>query len=394
MIIDLDESTKKVLMFIRDNAPISRLEIAEKLNLTKPTSSRVIERLITNGLVVEEGYGTSTGGRRPILLSFNPNCFYSIGISLGRSEIKVALINLNGEILKLKRSLSKRDQEADLIFDFIKSAFFEIMSEVKIDSSRILGIGVGLPGPVKNKNGLVSTPTFFSGKPTPIAKRLNEFIDVPVIVEKNANAATLAEKWFGQGREKDNFIYVMASVGVGCGLIINKQLYTGIDGEAGGLGHTTINVFGDKCSCGNFGCVETFVSITKIVENIKDKYKLNKTQEMKYYVATNPDDIIFADVINAYKKGSSIARQELEEAGEYLGVAIANVVSFFSPELIVMGGVIGSIDIVRESVKESLFARVIGSKGKVVPIVSSNLDEGVVLGAAALVIDDAFTIFS
>jgi len=392
--INLNENMKRVLLYIRNNYPVSRVDIAEKLDITKPTSSRIIEKLINENLIIEEGYGESTGGRRPTLLTFNPNCFYSFGVSIGRKEIKVALVNLNGEFKEFKEMPITGKEEEDMIFTFIQESFFEMMIDVNVDISRILGVGVGIPGPVKIENKMVTTPTFFSGKPTPIIEKINGFIDVPIIIEKDANAAALAEKWFGLGKEMDNFVYVMADVGVGCGLIIQKQLYRGADGEAGGLGHTTINIFGEQCSCGNFGCLETIVSVPKIEENLRGKLKLTWNEESRFLELKSPDDVNFKTITKALNNGSTMVRTELHNVGMYLGVGIANVVSFFNPEVVILGGAIGSVDIVKDSVKESLFSRVIGSKGKVVPVHSSKFEEGVVLGAAALIIEDTFSIFS
>lgn len=396
MLKKLAKNEKKALMLIRSKETVSRADIVESLKLTQPTASRIIESLLNEEFIYEVGFGESTGGRRPTLLKFNPNSFFSVGIELGRNVIKVALINLDGELINIVTTPAPIDSDEDSSISLLKDIYRKVVNESGIEPHKILGTGIGIPGPIKILNGSIITPTNFKGRPMPLITELEDSINGSVIIEKDANVSALAEKWFGHGKQKKNFMYVLAGEGIGCGLIINNQLFKGKDGEAGGLGHTTVNIFGEKCSCGNYGCLESIVSISKVEKRIREQIKVTGLgpKESKYFRYHDVNEIDYEMIVNAYYSGSELAKNVLEEYGSYLGIGVANAVSFFNPDVVIMGGSFGSLEVVKEAVKRSLFSKVIGSSGKIADIYSSELNESVVRGAAALVIEKSFSIYT
>lgn len=385
---------KNVITFVREKGPLSRADISEQMEIPQPTMTRIIEKLVNANIFKEKGLGSSTGGRRPVLLEFNQNCAYAIGIELGRSDIKVALTNMNGDLLSFRMKETTPNCTIDDIVILVKSSSKQVMQETSVNPSLVLGVGVGMPGPLnETEDGRISPPNFYGEVQVPLKEKLEQELAYPVTIDNDANVAALAEKWFGTGKEISHFAYLMADVGIGTGLIINHDIYRGMNGEAGEIGHSTIDVHGEQCSCGNYGCLETFCSVPAIINRLKRRLKVSSHAERSLF-ADNPDDIRIEDISAAIKNGSVLAKEILEESARYLGVGIANLINLYAPKSVIIGGKIGTLHpVILEEVKKVVQERVIGSTGKRTNIFVSELTSGVVLGAAAMVMHRTFYSF-
>lgn len=385
----------QIIKIVKELGPISRIEISEKVNIPQPTITRITEELLRMNIIKENGFAPSNGGRRPILLEFNENCYYSLGFEIGRSNMKIALTNLNGNILAFRKSSYHSSNPLEDIVVFSKNYVKEMVKEAGIDMNRVLGMGIGLPGPLYVDENNLKSPNFMKGQMTNLPQLLREYFDFPIEFDKDANVAALAEKWFGQGIGASNFIYVMADEGIGCGIFMNNELYRGVHGEAGGLGHTVVNLYGDRCTCGGYGCLETLVSKQKIIEKVKAQLKLATSQERALFFQSDIENVTIKNIRQAAEKGSLVAQQVLQESGVFLGVGLSNIVTFYDPELIILGGSIGSShNVIRDSVINSITERVLGTYGKKIKVTFSSIDESTALGAAALIIDNNMNLFS
>lgn len=393
-IIDMlkDYQMNKVINFIREQGPISRVELSKRLGIPQPTVTRIIERIIQEELIIEDGLGHSSGGRRPVLLRINHSCFYSIGIEIGRSDVRIAITDLGGNLITNQTKETNNKGSIKDIILYIKENIDKMLVAEEIDRSKLLGVGIGIPGPInESEEGLMSIPNFYDVNNIPLRSMLQEAFPIPVTLDVNANVAALAEKWFGTGVRCNNFVYVMADAGIGSGIIVNGELYRGSHRESGFIGHSTIDMFGEKCHCGNTGCLETLVSTTKMIKNVEKQLEGNQVEKQLFFDSKN--HLTFEDIVLSIKKGSTITEKVVEEAGQFLGVGVANIISFFDPEMIIMGGRLCQLgDLFINSLRRQVQSRVAGSSGKVTPIVVSDFNNGVVLGAAALVINEAFSI--
>jgi predicted NBD/HSP70 family sugar kinase len=387
---------KRIIKLMREEGPLSRVDISERTNIPQPTITRITEELLKENLLKEVGYGTSTGGRRPVLLALNHTCYYSVGVEIGRTKVKIALTDLNGNLLSFRKKVSEKSESISSIIEYIKDVLEAILEETGIERSCILGVGFGLPGPLnENAEGLISPPNFYNETSIPLKALLEDALQFEVIIDNDANVAALAEKWFGKGMGYDHFAYVIADVGIGSGLILNGELYRGRYGESGEIGHSTINLFGERCSCGNYGCLETYASLPKVEENFKRKLKLSPRNESVYLGGKLIEEVTFDDIINALENGSEAAKQTLEETGLYLGVGLSNMINVVAPDMVIIGGKLREgNDVLLHAVKAVIQSRVLGPSAKKIPVVLSEFREGVVLGAAALVINSAFGLFS
>ncbi|KHE67914.1 ROK family transcriptional regulator [Halobacillus sp. BBL2006] len=389
MELTMDYNSRQILNLIREQEALSRVEISERLEIPQPTVTRITNKLMKSNLLKEGKQGISSGGRRPTKLEFNENCYYALGIELGRSAIKAALINLNGYLLSFRMKVTHGTESIDQVIEFVKEAVEEVMEESNIAKDRILGAGVGMPGPLNETvDHNVSPPNFYQEKSIPLKSLLEEAIQLPVTLDNDANAATLAEKWFGDGVGINNFSYVLADIGIGCGLMINDSLYRGLNGESGELGHMSINFPGELCHCGNYGCLETLSSLPAIEKNYK-KMLNHKTGSSQSDQTITP----FEDIIKEANDGSMIAQQVLDQATQYLGIAISNLINLFAPQKVIIGGEFRKVNThAFDKIHSTIESRVMGKSGKGIPIVKSKIEEAVVLGAGALVINEKFSL--
>ncbi|MBO0959843.1 ROK family transcriptional regulator [Neobacillus sp. MM2021_6] len=387
-----DYQMNRLINFIREQGPISRVELSKRLGISQPTVTRMVEKGIQEQLVIENGLGDSSGGRRPVLLSINSTCCYSIGIEIGRSAVKMAITDLSGNMITYQLKETNNKGNMTDIISFIKERVEKMIVEEEIDRSKLLGVGIGIPGPInESQEGLVTIPNFYDIHKVPLRRMLQQAFTIPVTIDVNANVAALAEKWFGKGRRSNHFVYVMADAGIGSGIIVNGELHRGNHRESGLIGHSTVDLFGERCSCGNYGCLETLVSTTKIIKNVYSQLEVNPQEKQLFF--ENSENVTFEDIVFSLQSGSSVTQQVVEEAGRFLGIGVANVISFFDPEMIVIGGRLMLLgDLFLDALRNEVQARVVGSGGKNTPIMVSDLSDGVVLGAAALVINEAFSI--
>ncbi|WP_168120211.1 ROK family transcriptional regulator [Paenibacillus sp. HB172176] len=389
---------KRIIKIIREQGPISRVDISELTGITRPTVTRITDALIKENLIQECGSVHSARGRRPVLLRFNATTFYSVGIHLGRPSIQVALTDLNGNIISLKMKTVSNTEDFDYIINSVKRMIADVIQESGIDPALLLGIGVGVPGPVnETKDGLISPPNFYNRNNIPLRAMLQESYDLPVIIDRMANVAAIAEKWFGKGVGYNNFVYIMADVGIGSGIIINGNLYRGVNGEAGDIGHTTVDLHGELCACGKYGCLETVVSIPRIVREVKRKLgNDDQDSDKQLNLQKNVlDELTFENIMLALNQGSDAIKEVMQDVGENLGIGAANMIEFLDPEIIIVGGRLGmSSPILIDSAQNRIRSYVLGRSGRETPVVSSELNNAVVLGAAALVIDDTFSFFT
>ncbi|MBD2847085.1 ROK family transcriptional regulator [Paenibacillus sp. IB182496] len=385
---------KRIIKVIREQGPISRIDISALTNIPQPTITRITEELIGDGIIMENGSVPSARGRRPVQLVFNRDCFFSIGIQLSRSRVKVAIMNMEGDALALRHRYDTRAMPFGEVMQFVHRAVDQVIAEAAVAPKLVLGIGVVVPGPLdETEEGEVSPPDFYGQSRIPLRRLLHEAHHLPVMMDNNANAAAIAEKWFGKGIGRKHFMTVLAENGIGSGLIVSDHLLRGDTGEAGVIGHTTIDYAGERCSCGNYGCVETFVSIRQIEENVRRKLKLAPGEERERFPA-DLDALAFADIVLALEQGSALCEQAMREAGSYLGIGIANAVNLLNPEAIILSGKLGTATpILAKAVQETIRARVLSAKGKRTPVEVSELENAIVLGAGALVIDDTFSFF-
>jgi predicted NBD/HSP70 family sugar kinase len=340
-----------VLNYVRDRGPISRAEIARRTALQRSTISEIVDCLLEEGLIEEIGSGQSTGGRCPTLLALRAIGAAAVGIDIAPTHTTVATSNLAGCVLDREEFETDHDFERTITRAISAAARLVAKSPGKIE-----GIGVSLPGLVDPSTGRLIYIPYFNWRDLDVGRRIAAATGLKVAVDNDANAAALAELWFGRAEvsEARDFIMVFIAEGVGTGIILDRQIYRGEGGAAGEFGHMII---GERapvpCSCGGYDCWEAFASgraaVARYASLIDDTGG----------VGEDARQMSFAQLIDRALDGEEAAREALRETARYLGKGISNLIVGFSPEIVVVGGAITRAwelvsDILADAVKRSI----------------------------------------
>ena len=387
---DINEYNRSVLLdVIRRNGPISRAGVARKTNLSAPSITRIVKDLMAEGLVKEVGIGDSSGGRKPCLLEFNARAKYIVGVELGETYLVSVLADLEINCLSRKKVAIKMTTEVDKVINLLVESVRERIKQSKVNKGDILGIGIGVPGTLDTQAGIIKFSPNFGWKDVPIAEIIEKELGIPTFIDNGVRAMTLCEKWFGAGQGTKNFACIIVGTGIGAGLIINGHLYRGFEEAAGEIGHTTVLPEGPKCKCGNRGCLETLAAGPSLVSRALNRVNEHLNSSLANTLNKNEGNITADMVIEAAKRGDSLACEIVQETGHYLGIGVANLINIFAPEVVIIGGWVAEqagellLEAVRETIKNRVFML---SPEKIRILPASLKDNDVAIGAASLVL--------
>jgi glucokinase len=313
----------------------------------------------------------------------------SIGVDLGGTKILTALINQNGDIIGRAEMETKPMEGETAVFRRILHSIKKVLIETSIQKARLRGIGVASAGIIDSNEKTVLEAGNLGWKNVPIGKLLEDHLSIPVALSNDANAAAVGEWLWGSGKGHNHLIYITVSTGVGSGIISNGKLVNGVDDSAGEFGHISIDYNGQRCSCGNRGCLENLISGTAIANAAK--YRLSQGEESHYLRGINQTKITAKEVGEAALAGDSFSREILKEAGFFLGVGVTNLIHLFNPEVIVFGGSVMNVsELILPQVMQTVRERGIKSLTKTIKMEKSNLggDAGVMGAAGLLLLQD------
>ncbi|MDD3840033.1 MAG: ROK family transcriptional regulator [Clostridia bacterium] len=378
-------NTLIVLDTIRRYGPISRTQIAQKTNLKHPTISNITAELIKRGLIKEGELGKSSGGRKPIYLLINSQAVNVIGLHLHSKGVMGVFcdfgINLLDEIYV--------DFNDNYTEDNIKSCAIrcvqQLMFNNNVNGNKVIGIGIAAHGLVNTQEKIVSFAPNFGLKNLNLGEAIEDEFQVPVYIENDVRAMAIGESWFGLGRSISDFVCLKIGHGIGASFFINNGLYRGVSEGAGEIGHTTIDVDGPRCACGNFGCLQAMASESRIIDRVKEG--INKGY---CSILECQGDFTSKDVNRAAHMGDLLSAKVLNEVGMYLGVGVANIINSLNPRLVILGGEIATYKkYVIKSLMDTVKRKVLQDSYKNSEIVISDLEPySSVKGAALYVIDN------
>jgi len=328
-----------VLHTIRRNEPISRKELSDLVNMTPSSITNIVNRLLKENFLIESGSGKSLAGRKPILLELNSTARYAIGVELNTENIICIITNFKAEkIVKKECETVVTDSKEDVLnrlVNLIKSAIME----ANIIKEEIMGVGLVSAGPYNHTKGLMINPPNFPGWfNVPIRDIVQNSIGIPTYFEKETVGAAIGEFWFGEASSaRSLFAINIYNVGIGGGVIIDGKVYHGFKDGAGDIGHMVVDIEGPACSCGNYGCLEAIASGMAIVRDVKSEIKRGENSLLLESV-DNIDDIDLDMIIKASKKGDLLVNRVIEKCARYMGIAMANLINVYSPQMIVLGG--------------------------------------------------------
>jgi glucokinase-like ROK family protein len=317
----------------------SRAAIAQATRLTRPTVSQIVGELLQADLVQEVGPGASSGGKPPMLLGFNDAAYQIIGLHVDVCSSIGVVTDLRGRILtRAVQAVTHSEAEAMLL------GLCLVLEKLCAQATRpLLGIGVSAPGLVDHERGVVRYSANLGWRDLPLKEQVATRCGgrAPIFVDNDTNLAALGERVFGVGGGVDNMVILMVGTrGIGAGVIINGEIYHGTAGGAGEIGHMPVADHGVPCVCGRKGCLEAVASGWALVQRAQEAATKNPYSTLG---TVAPEGLTIEDVRQAVEAGDPTAVALAQEAGRYLGLAVATVISTVNPQRVVVGGSVSEL---------------------------------------------------
>ena len=372
----------RVIDALRELGVASRADVARRTGLSRTTVSGLVAEMRDEGLVVDrpgpEGDAPVSGaGRPPTPIGLSPRAGAALGIDFGKRHLAVVAADLSHTLLAEDRREMEEGYDSAHGMDAAAELVEEVLDRADVPRTQLLGVGLGLPGPVHGPSGQVGSMSILPGwVGLPVAEEMEDRLGLPVRVDNDANLGALAELFWGAGRGAADLVYLKVATGIGAGLVIQGRLFHGAGGTAGEIGHLTIDEHGPLCRCGNRGCLETFAAGDALVELLRSSLGHELTSEQ---------------IVDQAIAGDVPCRRAVADAGRHLGHAVGAICNLINPSRVVVGGSIGRAgDLLLDEMREAVRRRAVRSAAQDVEIVAGVLGERAeVLGAVALVLGDA-----
>lgn len=302
---------------------------------------------------------------------------FILAADVGGTNIRTALVDPQGMVLTVIKRPTLAQKGKDSMIERLVRMLEDTAKKYGTRLEKVEGIGVGFPGPLDAKKGVVfSPPNLVGWFHVPLKGILEKKLGRPVVIENDANAAALGEYWKGAGRGAKSLVCLTLGTGVGGGIVLDGRVWHGAKGIAGEIGHMTVIRGGRRCNCGNRGCLEAYASSRGIIARMQELLMREKTRR---------DEKITMERIGALAKaGDRQARRTVEDTGVILGIAIANIANILNPEVVVLGGGVSNLgDRLFDPIKEEVKKRALPEAVEGLRIVKAQLgDNAGVIGAA------------
>lgn len=392
----LDSAEAEIMRVLRRQGRISRSEITSITGWSKAKASQEIRSLVNKGLLVEIGEGVSQGGRKPGLLCINTQLGYIIGIDIGAINLNIAMADVTGLVVQQRSEPTDVHLEPESVLGRCSELIIEMAVAQGGNLGQIIGIGVGVPGPVDFAQGvLVAPPLMPKWENFHIRGFFKEvFPSAFVVVDNDVNIMALGEQRAGDGENVDHFIFVKIGTGIGAGIISNGKIHRGSDGSAGDIGHICVDKNGPLCTCGNIGCLEAMSAGPAIVSKAIEAAQNGTSPILSKMHELNGGNLHAEDVNVACREGDQVALDIIRDSGKMIGDVLAGLVNFFNPSHIFIGGRIANLgNHLLVAIRRAVLQRSLPLATTHLSIKFSRMgsDAGV-KGAIALVLDHLFAI--
>jgi len=332
------DTRSAILDLIRSSGQVSRIELSEKSGLTEATISKVVRTLIVDGLVIETGYAESTGGKRPVLLELNVASRYALGVSLDYARISLVLCDISGRMLHSHAVAGAGVSKPQSVIDRVAREISRFLVKHNVNRSDVIGIGVSGAGRLDaSGDALRSSRQAGEWEEFAIEAALGEATKMPVILENDANCAALGEFWSGKVSTAHDFATIYMATGIGCGIVINGDVYRGASSNAGEIGHLSLDINGPECFCGSRGCLEVLATPVAVVRNARDDHALWERLGLR---EREGEDIraSFATIAAAAMTGDHDAESLVRQSAKYLATAVLGLTNIFDLDRVYLAG--------------------------------------------------------
>jgi predicted NBD/HSP70 family sugar kinase len=378
-----------ILNLIREQQPVSRVEISQQTKMQKSTVTVITTRLLDGKWIYEGESAKYGGGRRPTNLYLNPKKYHAIGVEVSKDESTLALADLNGTILGREYLKTKT---SDPRFFASLAQRIQNFAEQSVASTKVkvAGVGIGLPGYIEKATGRIIAAENFGWIDVPAGAQLRKRLNIPIYFENTAKLAAFSEIWFGDHKNNSlrNIVYITTRDGLGTSIIINGEIYNGARDGAAEFGHMPLYPDGEPCVCGNHGCWEVYASDMATVKRYIQE--LNRSKDP----VSKPEDFSIRDVIRGAQQGQEVARNALRETAKHLGLGIVTLIFGFNPERVILGDeLVHAWEFIEEDMLSTVRSRVPSYYMEGLKITPSSVSEmPSLLGAIALVLAKVFSL--
>ncbi len=366
---------REAVNVLRIPGGLTQAEIARATGLSPASVSNIVREL------AEDGAASVTlvrhNGRRAYKVTLNPDAGLVAGVDFGNRHMRVAIADLAHNVLAEDYHTLSYGHRAVEGIPRCAATVRQLVERAGRRHADLIGVSVGLPGPIVASTGRLSSPTILPGwADIDLAAAFRDTLDVPVAVDNDAKLGALAEGLWGSGRGLSDFAYIKVSTGIGAGLVLNGHLYRGAGGTAGEIGHTTIEENGPVCRCGNRGCLEVLAGAPALLELLR---------------RSHGDDLTIEDVLRGSEAGDIGCRRGITDAGRHIGVAVANLCNLLSLQRIIIGGELALAgELLLSAITDSMARRAISISAQRTEVTTSPLAARAgVLGAVARALQES-----
>ncbi len=379
---------------VRKMGPLSRTDLAELLDLSRGSVTAIAGNLVELKVLTEVGHGKSEGGRRPKLLDINAGLGYIAGVDIGATSVDLALADFRGEILERRSESADVRDAPDQVLGRVNSFITDMLERQGATEKDLVGLGIGVPGPVQFPSGLLIEPPLMPAWDSfPIKDYLRrKFPQVNPAVDNDVNIMAMGEARVGGGKGIENFFYIKIGTGIGCGVIVRNEIYRGSDGTAGDVGHICVDYNGPICHCGNAGCLEVLAAGPAIAKRGMEAANKGDSKIMADRMEINNGKLTAKDVGSAAAAGDQAALRIIAESGKMIGGVLAGLVNFSNPRAIFIGGGVSKIGHhLLSTIRQATLRRATALSTRALIIDYSELgDDAGVYGAIWLAIENVF----
>lgn len=328
---------RRIIKHLYFGNTLSCADLSDKIHKSIPLTTKMLGKLMEEGMVTETGYAASTGGRRPVMYSLKQEVMYVVSVAMDQLVTQIAILDMQnrnvGGIELFELPLTKNPNAPAALAEKIN----EIIIRSGISKNKIAGIGIGMPGFVNAVKGI--NYTFLETEGYTISQYISAKVKLPVFIDNDSRLIALAELKFGAARERKNALVINVGWGVGLGMILEGELFRGHDGFAGEFSHIPLFLNNKLCSCGKSGCLETETSLLIVIEKARNGLQRGKLSMLnEAALSADHPEKAFQNIVTAASKGDKFAVEILSEAGYNIGRGVAILIHLLNPEVVILSG--------------------------------------------------------
>lgn len=344
---------KKIITYYIYNGPSTLTNLSKELDLSVPTVTKFVNEMVEEGYINEYGKQGTSSGRRPSLYGLNPESGYFVGVDLKQFSMNVGLMNFKGDMIDLKMDVPIIPKNTPEGLDEICKYIVKFMKRPDIKKEKILNVNINISGRVNPASGY--SHSWFNFEERPLTEVIADKIGCQVTIDNDTRAMTYGEYLKGNIQGERNILYVNISWGLGAGIIIDGEIYTGKSGFSGELGHIPAYTNEVLCHCGKKGCLETEASGSALHRILRERIAGGEQSILSNRVNDPKRPLTLDEIIDAINKEDFLCIDILEEIGQKLGKHIAGLINLFNPELVVVGGTISQTgDYILQPIKTAI----------------------------------------